>query len=150
MPGQANPTQLKSAVFFGGMYALVLLALAATEKYVGGEGLYVVAGLSGLTDMDAITLSTARLARDGDPVLLANGWRVIVVAGLANLVFKTGIVGIMGNRRLLHPNPLPLRDPDPRRGASAAALALPPLNQSVGWVEQTVILVGLGRPRTGR
>jgi uncharacterized membrane protein (DUF4010 family) len=100
MPEQANPTQLKSAVFFGGMYALVLLALAATEKYVGGEGLYVVAGLSGLTDMDAITLSTARLARDGDPLLLAEGWRVIVAAGLANLVFKAGIVGVMGNRRL--------------------------------------------------
>ncbi|MCX7428078.1 MAG: hypothetical protein NTW96_20920 [Planctomycetia bacterium] len=53
-----------------------------------------------LTDMDAITLSTARLARDGDPLLLAEGWRVIVAAGLANLVFKAGIVGVMGNRRL--------------------------------------------------
>ncbi len=103
MPEQENPTQLKSAVFFGGMYALVLVALAAVKKYAGDEYLYVVAGLSGLTDMDAITLSTARLVRDtqaADPTILLEGWRMILVASLANLAFKAGIVGLMANRRL--------------------------------------------------
>ena len=111
MAKQENPTQLKSAVFFGGMYAFVLLALAATQQYqqylsytglhMGDAGLYFVAALSGLTDMDAITLSTARLARDGDPMILADGWRMIVIASLSNIAFKTGIVALMANRRLL-------------------------------------------------
>lgn len=101
MPEQENPTQLKSAVFFGAMYAFVLFALAATQQYAGDVGLYVVAGLSGLTDMDAITLSTARLARDGDPMIIADGWRMIVIASLSNLVFKTGIVALMAGRHLL-------------------------------------------------
>ncbi|MBN1908399.1 MAG: MgtC/SapB family protein [Pirellulales bacterium] len=101
MPEQGNPTQLKSAVFFGGMYALVLLALAAAQKYAGGNGVYAVAALSGLTDMDAITLSTARLARAGNALVLADGWRMIVVASMANLVFKAGVVGLMAPRRLL-------------------------------------------------
>ena len=101
MPEQENPTQLKSAVFFGAMYAVVLFLLAAAQKGFGDSGLYVVAGLSGLTDMDAITLSTARLAIAGDPTVLKEGWRMIVIASLANLIFKTGIVALMAGRRLL-------------------------------------------------
>jgi len=100
MPKQQNPTQLKSAVFFGGMYALVLLALAATQRYVGQQGLYAVAMLSGLTDMDAITLSTSRMVAGGE-VAAEEAWRLIVVAGLANLVFKAAVVGLAANRRLL-------------------------------------------------
>ncbi|MBN1911702.1 MAG: MgtC/SapB family protein [Pirellulales bacterium] len=100
MPEQDNPTQLKSAVFFGVMYALVLLALAAAKEYTSHEYLYAVAGLSGLTDMDAITLSTATMVRNGE-LIEGDAMRMIVVASLANLVFKAGIVGLMANRRLL-------------------------------------------------
>jgi uncharacterized membrane protein (DUF4010 family) len=99
MPEQGNPTQLKSAVMFGGMYALVLWALAAAKTYAGGEAMYVVALLSGLTDMDAITLSTARMFRTASPVDV-EGWRLIIVAALANLAFKAGVVGLIGHRRL--------------------------------------------------
>jgi len=100
MPEQENPTQLKSAVVFGLMYALVLFALAGAERYVGGEGLYAVALLSGLTDMDAITLSTARMSRT-DPVIAADGWRLIVAAAMANLAFKSGLAGMLGGWRLV-------------------------------------------------
>jgi len=100
MPEQENPTQLKSAVVFGLMYALVLFALSAAKEHFGGRGLVVVAGLSGLTDMDAITLSAARMARES-PAMLAEGWRLIVVAAIANLVFKSGIAGVLGGWRLL-------------------------------------------------
>jgi uncharacterized membrane protein (DUF4010 family) len=99
-PEHENPTQLKSAVVFGAMYALVLFLLAAAKRYFGGEALYVVATLSGLTDMDAITLSTARMTIE-DPALAQTGWRLIIVAALANLVFKAGLCGVLGNRRLL-------------------------------------------------
>ena len=100
MPEQENPTQMKSAMVFGLMYALVLFALAAAEEYFPGEGLYAVAALSGTTDMDAITLSTARMAED-DKFIAAEGWRLIVVAAMANLIFKAGIAGVIGGRRLL-------------------------------------------------
>jgi uncharacterized membrane protein (DUF4010 family) len=100
MPEQQNPTQLKSAIVFAAMYAIVLLGLAAAHKFLGGQGIYVVAGLSGLTDMDAITLSTAELAKT-DPAIAADGWRLILIASLANLVFKAGTAGIVGGRRLM-------------------------------------------------
>jgi uncharacterized membrane protein (DUF4010 family) len=99
-PPPANPAELKPALLFGAAYAIVLLAAAAAKEHLGNRGLYVVAVLSGLTDMDAITLSTARLAQDGR---LGSGtaWRVILVAMLANLVFKGALVGVLGPRPLL-------------------------------------------------
>ena len=56
----SNPSEFKSALLFGGLYALVLWGLAATKQYLNDDALYVIAALSGLTDMDAITLSTAQ------------------------------------------------------------------------------------------
>lgn len=100
MPAQANPTELKSALFFGVVFAIVLLATAAGKQLFGQEGLYVVAVLSGLTDMDAITLSTGQMIADNR--LDAHvGWRLVLVAALSNLVFKAGVVAVLGDRRLL-------------------------------------------------
>ncbi len=104
MPKQANPAELRSALVFALLYALVLLALAAAKEYLGGSGLYAVAALSGLTDMDAITISTARLVESQDPATgLApeTGWRLILLASASNLVFKAGIVAVAGGRALL-------------------------------------------------
>ena len=48
MPEQGNPTELKSAVLFGLLYALVLFGVAATREHFQQSGLFVVAVLSGL------------------------------------------------------------------------------------------------------
>lgn len=92
-----NPTELKPAILFGVLYAVVLLVLAAAEDLLGDGGLYAAAVLSGLTDVDAITLSTSRLVATEqlDP---STGWRVIVVGSLSNLVFKLGIAATLGSR----------------------------------------------------
>jgi len=99
MPAQENPSELKSALGFAALYAIVVFAIAAAKQHFGERGLYTVAILSGLTDMDAITLSTAQLVTsarlDAD-----HGWRVIVLASLANLVFKSIIVMALGQRQL--------------------------------------------------
>jgi uncharacterized membrane protein (DUF4010 family) len=100
MPQQTNPTQLKSAIIFGLMYAMVLLALALAKHYWNGQGLYAVAFFSGLTEMDAITLSTARLSLS-DATVASDGWRMIVVAAMANLISKAGIAGLLGGGRFL-------------------------------------------------
>ena len=100
MPIHQNPTQLRSAVVFAVVYSVVLLALAAARKYLGGQGVLAVAGISGLTDMDAITLSTARMSIDHASIAV-EGWRLIVVAALANLVSKGILGGLIGGWRLL-------------------------------------------------
>lgn len=100
LPEQGNPTEMKSAVLFAGLYLLVLLALAAAKEYIGQGALYPVAILSGLTDMDAITLSTGRMAESGN-LAGEQAWRLILTAFLANLVFKAGLAGLLGSRQLL-------------------------------------------------
>jgi uncharacterized membrane protein (DUF4010 family) len=95
-----NPTQLRSALVFGLMYAVVLLALAAAQSLARQRGLYAVAALSGLTEMDAITLSTARMSL-ADPMVAHVGWRLIVIAVMANMVSKTVLAGLLGGLRLL-------------------------------------------------
>jgi uncharacterized membrane protein (DUF4010 family) len=99
-PEPENPAELKPAIIFGLLYAAVLLGVAAARDHFGQAGLYTVAVLSGLTDMDAITLSTSQLASAGkiEPGL---AWRAILAAALSNIVFKTGIVAVLGSRGLL-------------------------------------------------
>ena len=82
------------------LFRSVLLAVAAGKHYLGQNALYVVSFLSGLTDMDAITLSISQLVRAGESTPEA-GWRIIMVAAMSNLVFKTGTVAMLGSRALL-------------------------------------------------
>jgi len=100
LPPQGNPSELPSALLFGALFAVVLVAVAWAEDQLGNRGLYAVAALSGLTDMDAITLSTAQLVR-ADRLPSSQGWRLILVGALANLLFKGGVVGLWGGRALL-------------------------------------------------
>lgn len=98
-PEQDNPADLKSALVFGALYAGVLLAVAWARDRFGTAGLYAVAAISGLTDVDAITLSTSRLA-EGGGVPAGDAWRAILLAALSNLIFKAGIVAALGSRGL--------------------------------------------------
>jgi len=99
MPAQQNPAELKAALVFGALYALVLVAVAAARDHFGSAGLYTVAALSGLTDVDAITLSSAQLAQSG-AIEGPTAWRAILIAVMANFVFKFGIVAALGSRAL--------------------------------------------------
>jgi len=49
--------------------------------------------------MDAITLSTSRMAAR-EAVETGVAWRAIVIASMANLVFKAGIVAVVGGRAI--------------------------------------------------
>lgn len=99
MPEQKNPTELKSALMFGALYAIILLAVAAAKEHFGSAGLYVVGVISGLTDVDAITLSSAQLAASNS-IDAGTAWRVILTAVMANFLFKFAIVASLGPARL--------------------------------------------------
>ena len=99
MPEQENPAELKSALIFAAIYAAIIFATAAVKEHFGGGALYVVAVVSGLVDVDAVTLSTARLA--GSQRMDADAaWRVILVASLANVGFKAGAALLLGSAAL--------------------------------------------------
>ncbi len=95
----ANPTELRTALGFGLMYGIVLLAAAWLSDWLGASGLYGVALVSGLTDVDAITLSSLRL-HNLDKLSAAVLVNVITLAVLANLVFKSILILTIGGRPL--------------------------------------------------
>ncbi|HED31811.1 MAG TPA: MgtC/SapB family protein [Prosthecochloris aestuarii] len=99
VPEAEDPSDLTAAVMFGALYAFVLVAVAAAREHFGDQGLYIVAAISGLTDMDAITLSTVRLIEDGR-LPVETGWRMMLIGALSNIVFKGGVVAVIGHPRL--------------------------------------------------
>ena len=99
MPEVKNPTELRTAISFGLLYALVLLASAWLQDIAGNKGLYIVALASGLTDADASVLSTLRMF---NLEKISSGEAVIAVtlALMANLAFKIGLVITIGGGKL--------------------------------------------------
>jgi uncharacterized membrane protein (DUF4010 family) len=100
LPEQQNPTELRAALVFTVLFALVFIATAFARERLGNSGLYAVAAISGLTDMDAITVSSAQLA-NSSTVPPQTVWQLILVAAMANMVFKTVMVAAIGSRALL-------------------------------------------------
>jgi uncharacterized membrane protein (DUF4010 family) len=94
-PAPKNPAQLTNALVFGGVYALVLFIVAAAQDRVGQGALYLISVISGLTNVDAMTLSAARLMRQ-EQLPLDHGWRLILVASLSNIVFKAAAAAALG------------------------------------------------------
>jgi len=86
-----NPFSLTAAVHFALLFAVVLVVVALVRRHFPAGGYYLVAGLAGLTDVDAITLSLAQVAREGgtDIVTVA---RALTIAALANTLVKCGII----------------------------------------------------------
>jgi uncharacterized membrane protein (DUF4010 family) len=94
-----NPFSLTSAIQFAALFAVVLLIVRLTQQHFPGRGYYVVAGLAGLTDVDAITLSMAGLVGEGG-MLPHTGVGTIVLATLANTVVKCGMIVVLAGSGL--------------------------------------------------
>ncbi len=99
VPETSNPAELHSAIGFGLLYVVVLLGTAWMEELAGSRGLYIVALVSGLTDVDAIVLSSLRLFNIGK---LSEHQTVtaIAIAYLSNLAFKFALVVSLGGKSL--------------------------------------------------
>ncbi len=98
-PEVKNPVQIGAALIFGILYGFITLALAAAQHRYGQAGAYFVSALSGLTGVDAITLSTARLVGTGR-IGTAQATDVIVIAYLSNILLKGGLAVFVGTWRL--------------------------------------------------
>lgn len=99
MPEVRNPTEIKAALTFGALYALILALSAWLQDTAGSGGIYLLALASGLTDVDAITLSSLRMF-GMDKLTAAQTITAIILATLSNLAFKTGLVVAIGGAAL--------------------------------------------------
>jgi uncharacterized membrane protein (DUF4010 family) len=94
-----NPFRLVPAITFGVLYAVILVVSNAAQAYFGDAGVYLSSVVAGLADVDAITLSMARLNESGE-VGAVPATRAIVIAAAANTVLKGGIVALTGTAGL--------------------------------------------------
>ena len=103
-----SPLRLLSAIQMVVAFQLVLLVVPAVQRLWGAAGVLGSAAVLGLTDMDALTYSMARLgATDGAPLAA----RAIAVGILANTILKLCLVLALGS-------------PGFRRAAAPGLLAL--------------------------
>ncbi|GGD46111.1 MgtC/SapB family protein [Sinisalibacter lacisalsi] len=96
--GIANPLELKTALTFGAVLAVVLLGVFYLRDWLGTSGVYAAAAMSGVTDVDALTISVSRLV--GGDLALGTGAIAIFIAVAVNTAVKAGISLVAGDRRL--------------------------------------------------
>lgn len=97
-PPLKNPFELAPALRFAALLVVILFLVEAGRHWFGDTGVYLVALFSGLSDVDAITLSLSRNALNGlDPSVAAQG---IYLAALSNCVTKGVLIVLIGGREL--------------------------------------------------
>lgn len=93
MTAMESPGDFATAIKFGvALLGVITLAHYATQ-WLGPEGLYSVAALSGLVDVDAVTLSVSRLVGSGGGISDELAAIAILIAVFVNSAVKVGIGG---------------------------------------------------------
>ncbi|CAD5108688.1 MgtC/SapB family protein [Zestomonas carbonaria] len=93
-----NPFELVPALRFALLLALILFLVEAARRHLGDAGVYLVSLLSGLTDVDAITLSLA--SRAGGDLTIPVATHGIFLAVLSNSLVKAVLIALVGGRGL--------------------------------------------------
>jgi uncharacterized membrane protein (DUF4010 family) len=85
-----NPFSIGPAISFAAFFVVILFAVKLAKTYFGDQGLYAAAALSGLADVDAITLSIAEQT-GADALSDRIGAIAITIAVVSNSIVKSGI-----------------------------------------------------------
>lgn len=93
-PEDRNPLNIVAALQMTVLFQVVLSLVSLAESRFGDAGLYASAGVLGLTDVDALTISMAERVSTGTAVEVAGA--ALVLGILANTVVKTTIALVVG------------------------------------------------------
>jgi len=94
-----NPLELATALKFGVLLAVIMLAARALNAWAGEGGVVVLGAVSGLADVDAVSLSLAHMA--GIEISAAIAAAGVFAAVLVNTLTKATILVAIGGRILL-------------------------------------------------
>lgn len=93
-----NPFQLGMAIKFGAFLVSILLLSKVLKIYFGDMGAYVLAAVSGLADVDPITLSMSQMSKEGLGLEVAA--HAILIAVAVNSGIKSMVAFVIGDRAL--------------------------------------------------
>ncbi len=91
-----SPFTLGPALKFGAFFAVILALVKLADVYLSSKGVYVVSFISGLADVDAITVSLSQLA--GEDLAMEIAQRGIMIAAMTNVAVKGGIAYVFGRK----------------------------------------------------
>lgn len=92
-----NPLQLRGALQMALLFQVVLALVAFARESFGAAGLLVSGALLGLTDVDAVTVSMARMIAEGADAGVAA--EALAVAILSNTLLKLALAMAVGRGR---------------------------------------------------
>ncbi|MCC8255887.1 MgtC/SapB family protein [Vibrio campbellii] len=95
---QTNPLALQSALFFGVVLAVIMLLSHALSDLFGSAGVLILSTLSGITDVDAISLALGR--QSTQTLSVETAALGILIAASVNTVVKMGMVVAIGDKAL--------------------------------------------------
>jgi uncharacterized membrane protein (DUF4010 family) len=93
-----NPVNILNAFGFGLLYVCISFLVLYANEYMGNRGLVLSGLISGLADVDAITISMSKFATTTEHLNVSA--LVIVVAAISNTITKLTISLIKGSREL--------------------------------------------------
>jgi uncharacterized membrane protein (DUF4010 family) len=93
-----NPLDFLSALKFAVLFAAVQWLVKYASIHFGDNGIYLAGAIAGITDVDAITLSMAKIAKAGGSTNMAI--QTIIIAALSNTLVKLIIVILLGSVEL--------------------------------------------------
>lgn len=95
----SNPLGLKIALQFGLFLACIMVLARGATLWMGSRGLYALAALDGLADVNAISLSCASMVSQGQ-LPIAVGVTASLIAAAVNTMINTLIVLAIGNLQM--------------------------------------------------
>lgn len=97
----SNPCDISSALKFGLLLGVIVLAVHYARQWLGDMGVYAIAAISGIVDVDAISLSMAEQSMHGLGSQIAIGGIIIAVA--VNTVVKVMFVASIAGKKMAFP-----------------------------------------------
>jgi uncharacterized membrane protein (DUF4010 family) len=89
-PELGNPLSLSTAIKFAALYAVISFAVKVIREQGWTQSLLPLSFVSGLTDMDAITLSIAR-DPSTEPGMASLAAQAVILAAVSNTLLKAGL-----------------------------------------------------------
>lgn len=93
-----NPINLREALIFAVIYVAILLMVGYANRFYGDGGVYLASLISGLTDIDAITISLSDFGSASHVQRTAAA--ALMIAAMSNTLVKYILCMFLGNGRL--------------------------------------------------
>jgi uncharacterized membrane protein (DUF4010 family) len=93
---------LSTALGFGAFLGVMMVVTRASRQWLGDPGIYAVATLSGLADVDAITITVLQMQAAGNLAVIATG-AAVGIAAVSNMVTKASIAALIGGASVGRP-----------------------------------------------